>query len=87
MYSNYQKLPHYLKKWYALFYILPLILLLFVNGWTEWLTFPITVGILFILYGISCFFATKASYGKKEWFVLDGISFGIVLIGLFIIFS
>lgn len=56
MYSNYQKLPHYLKKWYALSYILPLILLLFINGWTEWLTFPITIGILFILYGISCFF-------------------------------
>lgn len=65
MYSNYQKLPHYLKKWYVLSYILPLILLLFINGWTEWLTFPKAVGILFILYGISCFFATKASYGKK----------------------
>ena len=87
MYSNYQKLPHYLKKWYVLSYILPLILLLFINGWTEWLTFPIAVGILFILYGISCFFATKASYGKKEWFFLDGMTFGIALIGLFIIFN
>ncbi|OJG31924.1 hypothetical protein RU99_GL002317 [Enterococcus casseliflavus] len=38
-----------------------------------------------ILYGVSCLIATKASQGKKEWFVLDGITFGIALITLSII--
>lgn len=85
MYSNYQKLPHYLKKWYALFYILPLMLLLFVNALTAWLSFPINIGFLLILYGVSCLIATKASQGKKELFVLDGITFGIALITLSII--
>ena len=85
MYSNYQKLPHYLKKWYALFYILPLMLLLFVNALTAWLSFPINIGFLLILYVVSCLIATKASQGKKEWFVLDGITFGIALITLSII--
>ncbi len=85
MYSNYQKLPHYLKKWYALFYILPLMLLLFVNALTAWLSFPINIGFLLILYGVSCLIATKVSQGKKEWFVLDGITFWIALITLSII--
>lgn len=57
--SNFSKLPHYVRKWYAWMYMVPLILILVDITLTECLKGYSLSMLFLILYGISCFFLPK----------------------------
>lgn len=84
--SNFSKLPHHVRKWYAWMYMVPLILILVDITLTECLKGYSLSMLFLILYGISCFFSTKATNGRKQWIILDTIIYLFLLLVVFIFY-
>ncbi len=76
-----------MRKWYAWLYMVPLVLILIDITLTEWLDGYSLSALFLILYGISFFFSTKATMGRKQWIILDTIIYVFLLAVIYIFYK
>lgn len=87
MKTNYSEIPYHMRKWYAWLYMVPLVLILIVITLTDWLNGYSLAALFLILYGISCYFSTKATDGRKQWIIVDTIIYVFLLVVALIFYN